>query len=262
MRIQNVAAAYFSPTFRTEKIVTKIGKALDEKAEQIDLSKRKKQQVQYTCSGNDLLVIGVPVYGGRIPAVVEERIQCLHGNQTPAILLVTYGNRAYEDALLELKEKISARGFVPVGAAAIVTEHSIFKTIAKGRPDREDWREIAGFVKKVKKQLEECSSIHQAGDVKVPGNSNYRPYGTIPLKPKAGKKCSSCGLCARKCPVGAISRKNPKEMREDLCISCMRCVEICPKKGRSVSKIKLFVAGRKIKKLCQTERKSEFFLFS
>lgn len=262
MRIKHVAAAYFSPTFRTEKIVTWIGKALDDQAELIDLGKRKKNPIQYTCSRNDLLVVGVPVYGGRVPAVVAERIQCLHGNQTPVLLVVTYGNRAYEDALLELKDMMTARGFVPVGGAAVVTEHSIIKQIAAGRPTEADRKEILAFAKKLTKQMEELPAISHVGELKVPGNKPYRPFGGIPLKPKAGKNCNGCGLCARKCPVGAISRKNPQEMREDLCISCMRCVEICPKKGRSVSRLKLFVAGQKLKKQCRTDRKNEFFLFS
>ena len=71
--------------------------------------------LQKSFSAGELVVLGVPVYGGRIPALAAERMAQLKGQQTPVIILVTYGNRDYEDALLELKTILEQQQFVVVG---------------------------------------------------------------------------------------------------------------------------------------------------
>jgi ferredoxin len=46
----------------------------------------------------------------------------------------------------------------------------------------------------------------------------------------AGHKCTSCGLCEKQCPVGAIKMVNKKPYWTFDCESCMRCLNICPEK--------------------------------
>lgn len=41
-------------------------------------------------------------------------------------------------------------------------------------------------------------------------------------------KCVKCGLCARKCPMKAISLKPFPEINKKKCIRCFCCIEICP----------------------------------
>ena len=93
-----------------------------------------------------------------------------------------------------------------------------------------------------------------------PGNRPYREYGGVPLKPVANGKCTSCGLCAKECPAGAIPLDNPKMTDKDKCISCMHCVAVCPKKARNYSKLVSFIAGLKMKKVCSGRKENKLYL--
>lgn len=66
------------------------------------------------------------------------RLETLRGTGTPALLAAVYGNRAVDDALLEMKNALSARGFRTVAAAEIVAPHSLNTKIGEGRPDGKD----------------------------------------------------------------------------------------------------------------------------
>lgn len=125
---------------------------------------------------------------------------------------------------------------MPVAAIAAIAEHSIMRQYAAGRPDLADEKEIQQFAETIWTKIRNGEAL---SEVKVPGNENYREYHGVPLKPKAGGTCNQCGACAAQCPVGAIDSKNPKNTDKDKCISCMRCLSVCPKHARKLNELML-----------------------
>ena len=181
----------------------------------------------------------------------------MQGNKALAILIVVYGNRAYEDTLAELQDTLTEAGFSCAAAISAIAEHSIMRQFAAGRPDARDAAELASYADIIPSRME---SGTLSASLALPGNRPYKEYNGIPLKPQAGKSCAGCGLCAAKCPVGAIPAEDPSKTDTTACISCMRCITLCPHHARSVSKALLTASSLKLKKACSGRKKNELFL--
>ena len=242
---------YFSPTGTTERAVKHMGESFGS-MENIDLSRRDMKN--HEMKQGDFCIVGVPSFGGRVPGIATERLRKIKGDRTPAFLLVTYGGRAYEDTLVELKDVLEAQGFVCIGAAAIVAEHSIAHQIEAGRPSAQDYDELDTFSAEVKERLK-----GNACPVEVPGNRPYKEYKVLPMDIQVSDECMGCGSCVESCPVGAIPFEDPKMTNGEVCISCMRCVEICPQSARSGNPEKIQMISEKLKMICQPDKANEFF---
>lgn len=252
----SVYSVVFSPTGGTEKVMGIMGREFQVE-NTIDLTKSNTDSDSVVLTDEDLCLVGVPSYGGRVPATALDRLRQIKGNNAKAIMVVVYGNRAYEDTILELKNELAACGFRPVGGVAAIAEHSIMHRFASGRPDAQDEEVLRKMAQEIKGVL---NSRGGNEELRVPGAQPYREYGGVPFKPQASSKCNKCGLCSVGCPTGAIPKDNPAATNKGKCISCMRCVSVCPQNARDLNKALIFAASQKMKKACNVRKESELFV--
>lgn len=253
MRIFEIS---FSPTGGTKRVAAILSQALADETVTVDLTARNVDFSRFPATREEVVLIAVPSYSGRVPAAAAERLEAMHGNGARAVLVCVYGNRAYEDTLVELRDTVCRAGFTVVAAVAAVAEHSIARQYAAGRPDAEDEAELQRFAARIRRKIDDGDR----NEPEIPGNRPYRKAASAGIVPKATRACVKCGLCAAKCPVGAIDAKDPRRVDKERCISCMRCVAICPHKARRVNRLMLALAGRMLKKVCAERKTCELYL--
>ncbi len=246
----------FSPTGGTQKVADIIAEGWGADWETADLTDASADFSRIVFQKEDLVLIAVPSYGGRVPEPAIQRLEQIHGNGARCILVCVYGNRAYEDTLIELNDTAEKCGFQVLAAVAAIAEHSILHQYAAGRPNRQDEESLRSAVEKIREKWNSASET----PVQLPGNRPYKKAGGGGLVPKAGKNCVNCGLCAAQCPVQAISRENVQNTDAKKCISCMRCEVNCPHTARSVNKAMLSAAALALKKSCSVPKECEWFL--
>lgn len=230
--MRTIKAMYFSPTHTTEQIVMQIAERLRDQLscnmKQINITKPTARDKNYSFDAKDILVLGLPVYAGRIPTVTENTIKQLTGDNTPVILITLYGNRAYDDTLLEMKDTLEKQSFKIIAAAAFIGEHSFSYDLAANRPDGKDMLAASEFATKIAHKIENSFANNAAEKVAVKGNFPYKERAATPLfAPKTTDECNECMICYNECPTDAIE-KNPKIIDTQKCIRCCACVKSCP----------------------------------
>ncbi|MDD4600815.1 hypothetical protein SDC9_11400 [bioreactor metagenome] len=266
MKIQSLQLVCFSPTGTTKAIIQGIARGINQSTvELIDIAKPNARKQQLQTSENELLVVAVPVYMGRVPALLIEWLHAIKAHNTPAVCVVVYGNRMYGDALLELKDILIKRGCIPIACAAYIGEHSFSSSetpTAEGRPDASDLNHAELFGRKIKEKLLSVSSVEKFSDINIPGNY---PYGGITKLWSVdfiaiSNECTQCGVCAEYCPVGAIDSENSNLIDKEKCITCCACIKNCPQNARTMKSGLVKDAALRLNKLCKERKEPVFFL--
>jgi len=225
---------YFSPTGTTRKILEAIAEGFGAPTvEHHDLTYTTQAAAHIT---DGTAVIGIPVYAGRVPEVCLKRLEKFTTAGIPTVLVALYGNREYEDALVELRDVVWQAGFFPVAAGAFIGEHSYStaaQPIAVGRPDVADLAIARQFGRDVARKL---SADDQPATPDIPGNIPYRdrpPLGGI--APETNTACTLCGLCADVCPTFVIQVGSEVVTQAENCIMCCACIKQCPEQAREMN---------------------------
>lgn len=245
----SVYSLCFSPTGGTQKVMDCLSDGWPD-LHKVDLSDPAADFSQYRFAKGDVCLIGFPVFEGRVPPVVLQRLGRMEAHGTPCVPVAVYGNRAVDDALLEAKNELARMGFLPFAAVSAVAHHSGLPMYGAGRPDAADCSELRAFSEKLR-----AAADGPLQPVAVPGKM---PYIVIPIPPTYplfdADKCTRCLLCAEKCPVGAIGKTDPAVLDTAVCARCLRCVAICPtgarhqdaqRRQRTAERLAPYFAGRK-----------------
>lgn len=262
MKLSTLHIAYFSPTYTTRKVVREIAGQISSHIVEHDLTEPVPSPDIVLNESEEAFLVGMPVYAGRIPPAATAFLDKFKSNGAPAIVVCVYGNRAYEDALLELKNRVESHGFKVIGAGAFIARHSIFPTVATRRPDENDKSILKDFGAKCAAILSKLETAGKLPELKVKGNKPYRQPRPIPLHPAVNRRCNGCNTCVKFCPVQAIQAANPRKTNKQQCISCGRCIVICPQKARRFGGLLYKIAGWKFAKNNAERKEPETFLVS
>ncbi len=255
----SVTQVYFSPGNTTQAVTEHFTAALSGEIPLTFDLLRDKSDAKVNLSEADLLVVNMPVFAGRIPMTCPAQLGRFTGGNTPAVAMVTYGNREYDDALMELCHILTNNGFKVIAAAAFIARHSIFPTVAAGRPDDLDCRQIENFAHACLNKLQQGAPVLDFAK-QVKGVLPTGEYGPHRLYPLGDEKCTRCGICSELCPAQAITPAKPTQTDTARCFGCTACIWNCPVKSRAY-RGENFIEGGKLFAAANSARKEpEVFL--
>lgn len=282
MDMARIKTYFFSPTGGTRQVVQhlaeRLGALLHAEVEYHSYTLSREREVLPVFDADDIVLWATPVYAGRIPnktldyvraAITHSSHQALKPSGIKSIALVTFGNRAYDNALAELVGLMEEGGMKPVGAAAMVTRHSFSDTLGAGRPNEEDLAALDRFAEQLAAKLSIFNS--QSSILKVPGEAhpekyytplktNNAPAGFLKAKPSCNPdRCTRCGKCLDVCPMGSIESNDGIPAFDGICIKCQACRRRCPTGAIAFTDPEYLSHVAMIERTFAAPKKPEFF---
>jgi len=239
---KRIGLLYFSPTATTKMICRAVASGMGAADPKVMDMTRPGSREDMTSRPEsfmadlDHVIVGAPVYFGRLPAPARECLASIKGKGKGASALVVYGNRDHGSALRQMAGILMQNGFNVHSAGAFIGQHSYsaIVPVAMGRPDKADLEKASAW------------GMNSAGvskslaleDIPIQADFFSKSGKGRPLKPAfIAKRCVECGICADRCPMRILAPDTgtcPSRAAEALCIGCMACVFHCRQKARVV----------------------------
>lgn len=236
MSVSKSVLLWFSPGGTTKTVVESIGKGLNMPFRCIDMTLPEGRSKAVELDPSELVVIGFPVYAGRLPEMHPLIFDKLPKGNNPVVPVVVYGNREYDDTLLELADLCVAKGYELTAAGCFVGQHSFEPSLAAGRPDAADQEAASSFGEQIRVAVQAGKRLALTD---IPGK---RPYKEIMQSLRAiaapvgdAATCTKCLLCVENCPMGAIPADNPLTTNTQTCAMCAACIAVCPVQSRHIA---------------------------
>lgn len=244
-----IHAIYFSPTGGVRTVTESIAEALAAKltipCSIFDFTLPEVRKSLPNIMPGDVAIVGVPVYAGRVPNLLVKYIQSWQGNGAAAIPVVVYGNRHYDDALIELRDLLQSNGFRTPAAGAFIGQHSFSNRIAPGRPDSADIAVAKEFAcntiaqritsyrliqeKEAKSMATDSLGISSTGSISLPLNKGVKLPPPVSPVPVPGHPAAEREYYQPKdADNNAIDMRKVKPLTAVGCIRCGRCAAVCP----------------------------------
>jgi ferredoxin len=266
MDITTIKTVYFSPTETTARIVSGIAQGIGpDIVGRIDLTLPGTKRCEVEQMHDELTIIGTPVYAGRVPAEAVRRLQLIKGDNTPAVVVVVYGNRDYEDALLELRDIVAELGFRPIAGGAFIGEHSYSSEttpIAPGRPDGEDMEKARRFGESIHEKISRFRTLDDMPVLQVPGNYPFVEWDQPPaMAPVTVESlCTLCAECVAVCPTAAITVEESVLTSKEACIRCSACIKKCPSGARKWESARIDQIRKWLNENCRQRKEPQTYL--
>lgn len=266
MKVRSLRLVCFSPTGTSRAVLKGVARGIGGSAVQwLDITHPDARKAPLRTSEDQLLVVAFPTYMGRVPALLTPWLERVEARNTPTVCVVVYGNRAFDDALLELRDVLTTRGCRPIAGGAFIGEHSFSNPetpTAEGRPDASDLDQAERFGRRIRDKLRSVSSAGQLDMIHVPGD---RPYGGVTELwsvdfIEVGDECTQCGVCAEVCPVGAVDPGDSHIIDQELCVTCCACIKSCPEGARTMKEGPVRDAAVRLSERCRERQEPVFFL--
>ncbi|MDR2982963.1 MAG: 4Fe-4S dicluster domain-containing protein [Puniceicoccales bacterium] len=263
MAITRTSLVYFSPTGTSGRVARNIASGVALPVREIDRTFVRTRKEQHHFQRDELVIMALPVYGGRLPPISEDFFAGLSADQSPTVFAVVYGNRHYDDALLELKMAAEQKGFAGIAAGAFIGEHSFTRNVGRARPDFADQDIQSKFGQDIREKLAslENKKPEVSVELKIPGTyPSPRPVLHLQIAPVTNEECVNCQACVEGCPVEAINPDNPREVDARLCISCCYCIKVCPREARHMEHERILATVSRLETTCFIPREAELFI--
>ncbi|MBQ7861044.1 MAG: EFR1 family ferrodoxin [Clostridia bacterium] len=181
-------------------------------------------------------IICVPTYAWKIPAVVTELLGKaeLKGSKDVYFVMTCGGQigkaEKYNKALCD---KI---GKSYKGTAKVKMAENYLAMFEVTTPDEEEllMKEANVNLEQVSELIKKNESLPEVREGAIGAllsgkvNEMFNKYYLRDDKFTVKDNCTSCGLCAKKCPLGNVEIKDGKPLWKGNCTHCMACICNCP----------------------------------